>query len=170
MAHELVLGTFDGEEKLLGAARAAREGGLAIHDTYVPYAVHGLTEAMGLSRSRLGEVAFWLGLTGLLFGLGYQLYASAISWPLNIGGKSVTAIPALIPIAFELMVLFAAVGTVIVFLFKFRLWPGQAARLFDPGVTDDRFVLALEAGEGGDAREFLAGRGALEIRRVEVDA
>ncbi len=45
---------------------------------------------------------------------------------------------------FEVMVLFAGLGTVTALLIGQRLLPGRRARCPVPGVTDDRFALVLE--------------------------
>jgi hypothetical protein len=164
-----MIGIFDGEEQLLAACRAARDGDVEIHDAYTPYAVHGLDEAMGLRRSRLAQVCFWLGALGCATALGFQLWATTVDWPVNIGGKSFSALPALIPITFEVTVLFAALGTVLVFFLRTRLFPGKGVTLSHPSVTDDRFVLVLEAGQHRtEAREILATSGAVEITDGEV--
>ncbi len=47
-------------------------------------------------------------------------------------------------ITFEVMVLFAGVGTVIALFIACRLYPGKKAKLAYPGVTDDRFAILLE--------------------------
>jgi len=166
MATEQIVGLFESEEELLSATRAAREAGFTVHDVYTPYAVHGLDEAMGLGRSRLSVVCFVCGLAGLSGGLLFQLWVSAVDWPMNIGGKSYTAVPALIPIAFELTILLAAIGTVVAFFAGARLWPGQTEAVIDPSITDDRFAVALVC-KGRTQEElsrFLRERGAADIR------
>lgn len=169
MPHDapLVVGVFDDDEKLLAACREARDKRIPIHDTFVPFAIHGLDEAMGLRRTRLTIACFVLGLVGLAIAIGAQLWATVADWPVNIGGKSHSAIPALIPITFELTILFAALGTVLVFFSRTRLWPGKEVTPLDAGATDDRFLLVLVDGAGGGAEALLAGQGASEIRRLE---
>ncbi len=170
MTHKLCIASFDSPEDLLSATRAARESGRKIYDTYVPWPVHGLEEAMGVARSRLGVVCFMLGSLGVATALGFQLWVSTRSWPLNIGGKPFDALPALIPITFELMVLFAAVGTIIVFFIRSRLWPGAQPGIALEGATNDRFILALET-NADDAEEiagFVRDRGAAEVREVDL--
>lgn len=170
MPHKLVVGNFSEEETLLSATCAARDEGLDIFDTFTPYAIHGLDEAMGLKRSRLGIVCFFLGLIGLILALWFQLWISTTDWPLNIGGKSFAALPALIPIAFEVTVLFAAVGTVIVLFYRARLWPGKEAENLFPDVTDNVFVLAITQADDSkaDMNEWFRDKGAFEIREVEI--
>jgi hypothetical protein len=121
MNRKSLTGVFPGADNLLAACRAAREADLSIHDAYTPYAVHGLDEAMGIRPTRLGIVCFILGFLGFSIALGFQLWASAWDWPLNIGGKSFSAVPALVPVTFELTVLFAALGTVLAIFIRARL-------------------------------------------------
>lgn len=171
MANKLLIGVLQTEEGLLATCRAARERDLGIHDAYTPYAVHGLDEAMGLKPTRLGQVCFVLGLTGLSLALGFQLWTSIWDWPLNIGGKSHAALPALIPIAFELTILFAALGSVLAIFIRAGLWPGKKVSLLAQGITDDRFVLTLQCSDAelDAARALLSEHGSSEIQVVEVD-
>lgn len=166
MSQSVLIGYFDSEERILAATRAARESGYSIHDVYTPYAVHGMDDAMGLRPSRLTWVTFCAGLTGLTAALSLQLYTSVVSWPINVGGKPFNSFPAFIPVAFELTVLFAGLGTVAAFLARCTLFPGQK-RAALPRVTDDRFALALDA-EGPEAEQALKQLGAVETAKVEV--
>lgn len=157
MAPELVAGVFATEEGVVAAADAARRSGLPIHDAYVPYPIHGLDHAMGLTPSGLPKICFRFGITGLSIALGFEFWSSLYDWPMNVGGKSFSASPALLPIAFELTVLFAALGSVGTFLFIRKLNPLKTPTLSRLGGLDDRFILAL--------RSEPAGRGAEELSR-----
>jgi hypothetical protein len=110
---------------------------------YAPYAVHGLDRAMGLPPSRLPWVCFLLGLFGAVSMTVFQFWASAVSWPINVGGKPWNSLPAFVPAIFEITVLFAGVGTVLFFFWWAGLRPGLQSAMTDMGVTDDRFALAL---------------------------
>jgi hypothetical protein len=139
------LGSVFGHEKdILGATKAAREHGYKIEDVYTPYAVHGMDAAQGLKKSKLPYVCLGLGLAGAAAKLWYQLWTSATSWPVNVGGKPLKSVPAFVPVTFEIMVLFAGVGTVIALLLVSRLWFGKKPKVLYDRVTDDRFVLVLE--------------------------
>jgi hypothetical protein len=155
-----IVATFADEGALLAAVRATRAAGVAIDDAFTPYAVHGLDEAMGLRRSRLTWVCFLAGLSGASLAIGFQLWSSAVSWPLNVGGKPFASIPAFIPVTFELTVLSAALVSAATFLFRSRLFPGRRAAPL-PRVTDDRFALVVADGE--TARSTLRAAGAVEI-------
>jgi hypothetical protein len=152
---------FDDEQRLLDGARAARAAGLEIRDAFVPYAVHGLDEAMGLRRSRLPLVCFGAGVTGGALALSFELWTSASSWALNVGGKPFASVPAFIPVTFELTVLSAALASAAAFFFRSRLFPGNKASAL-PRVTDDRFALVLER-DGEGARDLLRAAGAVEL-------
>ncbi len=162
-----LLGVFEREEDILGVTRAAREAGFAIADVYAPYAVHGLDQAMGLRPSRLPWVAFALGVIGAGLKVWFEFWTTAQSWPINVGGKPWNSLPAFVPVTFEVMVLFAGIGTVIAFLSGRRLLPGRRARLPVAGVTDDRFALILEQTDAtfdlARAEELFARHGAVLV-------
>ena len=139
-----LMGIFKDEADILGATRTARNMGLKIADVYAPYAVHGLDQAMGLRRSRLPWIAFAFGLLGAGLKIWFEFWTTAVSWPINVGGKPWNSLPAFVPVTFEVMVLFAGVGTVIAFLINQRLLPGKKAKMPVAGVTDDLFALVLE--------------------------
>ena len=74
----------------------------------------------------------------------FEFWTTAVDWPLNVGGKPFNSLPAFVPVTFEVMVLFAAVGAVLTFFFVCKLFPGKRAVLPVSGVTDDRFAVVLE--------------------------
>jgi len=103
-----VLGEFEREEALLGAARALRARPGITVDLHSPYPLHGSDEALGLKRSTVPLVALVAGLTGAIVGYLLQWYVNAFDWPLDVGGRPPHSAPAFIPVTFELGVLFAA--------------------------------------------------------------
>ncbi|MBI4446652.1 MAG: DUF3341 domain-containing protein [Acidobacteria bacterium] len=140
----IFIGTFEHEHDIVGVTRESRLRGLRIADVYVPYAVHGLDEAMGLKPSKLPWVCFALGLFGATFKVWFEFWTTASDWPINVGGKPWNSLPAFVPVTFEVMVLFAGVSTVIAFLAGQRMRPGKVAVMPSNRVTDDHFVLVLE--------------------------
>ena len=142
------IATFDNEFDLKEAATAYREQNLKILDAFTPYAVHGLDKAMGLKPSRLTKVCFLFGLTGLIFALLGQYWTSAVSWPINIGGKPWNSLPAFMPVAFEVTILFAGLGTVFTLLVIARLRPGKVPKQFSTRVSDDHFLIVLTENKG----------------------
>lgn len=164
MSRRLLAAWFGREEEILGATRAAREAGYEVLDVHTPYAVHGLDAAAGLRPSRLPWICFALGLTGAVAKLWYQIWTSATSWPVNVGGKPLNSVPAFVPVTFEMMVLFAAVGTVLAFFVVSRLRPGARPRHVYERSSNDQFTLVIVQ---GDARFDAAEAGAL-FRRFNL--
>jgi len=170
MTQRQLVAVFDDDHQVLAATREARARGFHIVDVYTPFAVHGMDEAMGLKPSRLTWVCFVCGALGLSAALWFQSWTSAVSWPLNVGGKPLDSLPAWIPIAFEITVLFAALGSVLALMIRSRFWPGKCAVEPAAGIMDDRFALVVELhGALPDEEAFRAlGReyGALEVGNV----
>ena len=156
-----LMAVFEEPDQVVEAARQARGAGYAVADAFVPFAVHGLDEAMGLRRSRLTWVCFAAALTGGTVAMSFQLWTSASSWPLNVGGKPFASLPAFLPVTFELTVLTAALVSAATFFFRSRLFPGKQAPVL-PRVTDDRFVLMVDT-DAADAEALMRQAGAVEV-------
>lgn len=105
-----IVAEFDTPGEVLDAARKAHHAGFRRLDAYAPYAVEGLSEAIGFKRTRVSLIVLIGGITGGLTGFGMQCYSAIISYPLNVGGRPFFSWPAFIPITFELTVLFAALA------------------------------------------------------------
>ena len=144
MSKRLFVGVFDNEDDTLAAIRVSRRHGFKVVDVYAPYAVHGVEEAMGLSPSRLPWFVFAVGLLGAILKVWFEFWTTAVDWPINVGGKPFNSLPAFVPVTFEVMVLFAAVGAVFSFFVICRLFPGKRAVLPVAGLTDNRFAIVLE--------------------------
>jgi len=169
-ADRLIVGVFDSEHALLAAAQAAQKASLPVHDAYTPFPVHGMDRALGLPPSPLPKYCLRFGAAGLSLTLAFQYWVSLFDWPMNIGGKPYNASPALIPIAFELTVLFAALGTVAMFLRSRGLSPLKKPALEMLGGVDDRFLLTMRLPPDGDGaalmRRFLEQHGAADVQEV----
>ncbi len=147
MTQRTILATFENETDLVEAAEAARHAGWRIVDIYSPYPLHEAAHLLGLPRSRLPRAAFVFGLFGLAVALGFQFWSTASNWPLNVGGRPWNSLPAFVPVAFEMMILFAGLGVVLTWLVVCRLFPGKTPDLPIPKVTDDLFVLEVCSAE-----------------------
>lgn len=162
---KFVVGCFDDEAVLFPAVKKVRTAGYKIHDVYTPFAVHGLDGALGLRETSLHTAGFIYGITGTSTALGCITWILAQDWPLNFGGKPHFALPAWIPITFELTVLFAAVGMVITFCYLCQLAPFVKKHHFHPRATDDLFVMVIECTDRtneNDLTAFLSANGAVE--------
>lgn len=161
-----VIGIFEDPAALLKAGRAARERGYKNLDAYMPYAVHGASEALGIKRSWVPWATLLAGITGGSLGFLFQVWTMAIDWPLNVGGKPFVSWPAFVPITFECTVLFAGVTTLVALIAACRL-PLRNPKILDMRLTDDHFALMIPtAGTGAEEERFLKEAGASDVRRV----
>ena len=103
-----VIAEFADPGSLLKAAERIRDAGYKKFDTYSPFPVHGIEEAMGLKPTPLGWIVLCGGFLGLTGGFGLQTWVSTTAYPLTISGKPLFSFQAFVPITFELMVLFSA--------------------------------------------------------------
>jgi len=139
-----VVGYYFAPEDLLTAAEKLRDRKFKNFDTFTPFPVHGIEKAMGIKRSTLPYVSFAAGVMGLAAAIGLQVWTHKYSWPLNIGGKPLLAIPAYVPIFFELTVLFAGVTTAAAMFTIYLGLPNYSKPIFHPDITNDRFAIAVE--------------------------
>lgn len=163
---KFVVGCFEEEGALFEAVKRVRKGGYKLHDVYTPFPIHGLDQVMGLRETSLHTAGFIYGISGTTLGLSFISWVFTRDWPLNIGGKPHFALPAWIPIMFELTVLFAAVGMVLTFCYLCQLAPFVKKHHFHLRATDDKFVMVIECTPKTDeaaASAFLQGLGATEV-------
>ena len=143
-----ILAEFATPTDLYHACERVRDAGFTRWDAHTPFPVHGLEGAMGLRRSPLPWIVLGAGLTGAAVGFGLQWWVHASAYPLVISGKPYFAWPAMIPITFELGVLFAAFGAVFGMLGLNRLpmhnHPLFKSKVFER-VTDDAFFISIES-------------------------
>lgn len=157
MSRTLFLASFECPRDLLAAVRDVREAGYAVVDTYVPYPIHGLDEAMGIRPSRMGWACFLFGAPACLAAFLFQSWVAAVDWPINLGGKPFFFWQAFVPVAFEFTVLCAGLGTVATLLISRGLLPGKRSDIPVMGATDARFVLAVARTDTAfDEEEFMA--------------
>ena len=109
-----VLGHFYEPADALAAAVKVRDAGWKHFDFLTPFPIHGMEEAMGQKRSWIPWATGALALGGVLFAQGLQNYVMVWDWPMNFGGKPFAAWPAFIPITFEAMVFWAALGSALI--------------------------------------------------------
>src|SRR5215203_4758417 len=165
-AKKFIVGSFDDEAVLFPAVKNVRKAGYKIHDVYTPFPIHGLDKAMGLRDTNLHTAGFFYALTGTCTALGFISWVFTYDWPMNIGGKPHFALPAWIPIIFELTVLFSAVGMVLTFCYLCQLAPFVKKDHFNLRSTDDTFTMAIECTDRTDEQEamrFLQDIGGQEV-------
>ena len=162
-------------------ASFARPGTAAI-DTYSPFPIHGMERALRLSPLHGSPRSSWrAGRSACSSPSIVQYYESTVSYPLVVDGKPFNSAEAFVPISFETMILYAAIGAVLGMLFLNGLprfyHPVFRGRTF-ARASDDGFFLSVESRDAmfdkGATPELLAdaGRGGdpvPESLRIEKD-
>jgi hypothetical protein len=171
-----VVGEFDRPEDLVRAGHHLHhDRGYTRIDAYSPFPIHGIDDAIGVPTSKLGYIVFACGLFGLANAIFMIWYTNAVDYPLVIGGKPLFAFEFSVPVMFELTVLLASFGAVIGMLFlnglpKFYHPTFKFSRF--GGVTDDRYLLVIEASDPKfdveEVREILTAVGARGTEVVEA--
>lgn len=150
---------FDSTAAIYEAATKTREAGYEWFDCHVPFPVHGLDKAMGVTHTILPVLVFFAGFTGLCVAIFLQVFTNSLQidlWALvdvvgyqfEVSGKPLISTPAFVPVAFELTILFAASSCVGLMLVLNKLPCLYHPILKSPKmkrITDDRFVLVIEA-------------------------
>jgi hypothetical protein len=142
------LAEFATPEALQRACRGVRDAGYEHWDAHAPFPLDGLADVIGLPPSRLPRIALVLALVGAAAGTTLPGWVSAIAFPLVVSGKSHFGWPALVPVAFALALLGAALGAVFGLLALGRL-PALYHPLFGSTrferATDDGFFISIES-------------------------
>lgn len=139
---------FASASALYHAAEKVRDKGFEKWDVFSPFPIHGMDDAMGLSRSKVSMVSLVGGCCGLLTAFALQVYTSVELYPLIVHGKPYLSLPAFFPVMFELTILFTAFATLIG-MFGFNMLPRLNHPIFNwekfSAATNDGFFLVVEA-------------------------
>jgi hypothetical protein len=170
-----VLGHFYDPDDALVAAAKVRDAGWTHFDFLTPFPVHGMDAAMGLKKSWVPVATGVLAFCGVLFAQALQNYVMIWDWPMNFGGKPFWAWPAFVPITFEAMVFWAALGTALVAILagKVETIPQPPPLRVNTGATVDRFALWISATDpkwnAVEAERFVRSLGADGVRLVDAE-
>ena len=120
---------FDSPTALVDAAEKIRDAGYTNTDAFSPFPIHSIDEALGIKRSILPYLCFAGGML--------QYFVHVIDYPIIVGGRPHMSLPAMIPPAYELTILFTAFTAVFGMLFLNGL-----PRPYHPVFNIPRFGLA----------------------------
>jgi len=146
---------FDGPEALLRAARGLHDAGYRNFECHSPFPIHGIDQALGEKRSKIGYIAGVMALVGGTAAITLQGWTSAINYPLVISGKPFFSYQAFFPITFAIAVLFAAAGSLIAMigLINMRLHHPLFNSENFKRVSDDAFFISIKAADPRYDRE-----------------
>lgn len=168
-----ILAEVPNPRALMEVAETVKNSGYTAWDTFSPFPMHGIDQAMGLKKSKLGGIVLSHGLIGFFGALLMIWFMGVVDYPLNISGKPLFNVPAWIPVTFELTVLLSAFGAVFGMFFLNGL-PQLNHPLFNSErfekVTDDGFFVCIEASDPQFDREkvrsLLEKAGATHIEEI----
>lgn len=150
MLHSLTA-LFNTPDEIIHAAEKVSSEGYTKYDVHTPYPVHGMDKAMKLEPSKLGYITLIFGLSGTALALLLMYYTMGMDYPMIIGGKPFFALPAFIPVTFELTVLLATLSTVIGMLTFFFKFPDNDNPLhgtdYMKAVSSDKYGVCINASD-----------------------
>lgn len=170
-----LLAEFETPEALLEATQKTHAAGYQRIDAFSPMPIEGLSEACGFEQTKVAPATFVGGALGAAIGFGIQYYASAVNFPLNIGGRPYNSWPSFIPITFELTILGASIACLVAMLALNGL-PSPYHPVFNVPrfalASRNRFFLCVKARDKRfqlvDTRQFLEGLAPLGVYEIET--
>ncbi len=176
MAEKLfgIMAEFDTATELVDAARQVRDAGYTKTDAFSPFPLHEIDEALGIKRSILPYLILCGGLTGLFTGFALEYFVHVYDFPIIVGGRPHFSLPAFIPPAYELTILFSSFTAVFGMLFLNGL-PRPYHPVFNVPrfalATREKFFLIIESEDEkydeAETRAFMETLGAQEVFDVE---
>jgi hypothetical protein len=159
------LGVFREVDTAVRAIEALQAAGMEDLETYSPLPQHELEHALHRPQSPVRVFTLVGGLTGVATGFALAFWTS-LDWPLITGGMPILAIPAYVVPAFELMILFGALSTVMGLFINARLGPPGKGLAYHPDFSAGSFGVLVDApsGKGRDARRLMEEAGAVEVQ------
>ena len=108
-----LMAEFPDPNTLVAAARKTREAGYRKMDAFSPFPIEELSDALGHHHDPLPLLVLIGGIVGGVSGFLFQYWASAIDYPINVGGRPLLSWPSFIPVTFEMTILVAAFAAVL---------------------------------------------------------
>jgi mono/diheme cytochrome c family protein len=171
-----LLAEYETPWQLVDASKKVRDARYQRWDTFTPFPIHGIDQAMGIKMTILPWIVLAAGITGLITGTALQLWTNGVDYPWIVSGKPFFSIPANVPIMFEMTVLFSGITTLVAMLVLNGL--PQPAHPLDfkerfARATNDRFFLLVEASDAKfdekETRALLAATGPVVLDEVRED-
>ncbi len=127
-----ILGVFQRPSKVAETVRQLKGRGFSDLEVFSPSPFEEIEEAVDPKPSKVRYFTLIGGLLGVTTGYALTIWMS-LDWPIMIGGKPFASIPPYTVIAFELTILFGAIGTLLGLLSvgrlpKFKIEPAYNAR------------------------------------------
>lgn len=108
-----VMAEFDSAQAVVDAARKTMAHGFTRVEAYSPVPIEELNDIIHKTRTVLPKLVLAGGMTGMATGFALQYWASAIEYPMNIGGRPHASWITFIIPSYELTILFSALTAAI---------------------------------------------------------
>lgn len=145
-----LIAEFETPEELIKACETARDAGYKKMDSYTPFPVEALSEAMGFRDDRVPWITLGAAVCGCVGGFTFVMWAVTQAYVFNIGGRPLYSWPQWIVPTFEMTILSAAligIGSML----GLNGLPQPYHPIFNaPGferASTDRFFLCLESAD-----------------------
>jgi len=163
-----LVGIFELPHQVAAAVKQLQGRGYTDLETYAPAPFTEVDDAVHPKPSRVRLMTLIGGLVGVVTGYAMTIWM-ANNWQIMIGGKPFSSIPPYTIIAFELMILFGGILTVIgLFIFgklpKFKIDPAYSSRF---SAEDFGVVVRCREQDVAEIDALLRENDATEVNLVE---
>lgn len=140
-----LFGDFDEAFEVIAGIRRYKVPGLTVDDVTLksPIEHPEIEDVLGERPTDIPKWAFWGGLFGLVFGFFFLAGAQANFLVQPQGGKPVITIPSNVVLAYEMMILFGVLSTLVGFIIGARLMR-RASGLYDTAISVDQIGIVIE--------------------------
>jgi hypothetical protein len=143
-----VMAEFDSAQAVVDAAKQAVAAGFSRLEAYSPFPIEELNDIIHKRRTKLSSLVLMGGLSGMATGFALQYWASAIEYPMNIGGRPYATWTAFVVPSYELTILFSAL-TAAIGMFALNGLPMPYHPVFNVErfslASSDKFFLVIES-------------------------
>ena len=168
-----LMAEFDSAQAIVDASTRAVGAGYTRLEAYTPFPIEELNDIIHKKRTILPKLVLTAAFTGMATGFALQYWASAIEYPLNVGGRPLATWPAFVVPSYELTILFSAL-TAAIGMIALNGLPQPYHPVFNverfTTASSDKFFLVIEAADGhfgkDDTQRFLHGLGAKGVYDV----
>lgn len=168
-----LMAEFDSAQAVVDAARRTMADGYRTVEAYTPVPIEELNDIIHKKRTILSKLVLAGGLTGMATGFALQYWASALEYPLNVGGRPFASWPAFVVPSYELTILFSAL-TAAGGMIALNGLPQPYHPVFNVPrfslASSDKFFLVVESADAkfdfDMTRSFLEGLGAKGVYEV----